>query len=134
MKSTALLFSNSLKGLIVSLRSLFCAKGVPIELSSNEGPEFTAGNTRAFKLWGVRHRLLSAYHPQSNGRAEAAVKSAKCMMKDNRKVNGELDHDRIVRAFLAHRNTPTDSTGLSPAHVIFGRQFQVHSRPRQVQQ
>merc|ERR1711911_543383 len=26
-------------------------------------------------------------------------------------------------AFLAHRNTPTDSTGLSPAHIIFGRQL-----------
>merc|ERR1711872_527480 len=73
--------------------------------------------------WGVRHRLSSAYHPQSNGRAEAAVKSAKRMMRDNTKPNGDLDHDKIVRAFLAHRNTPTDSTGISPAHVIFGRQL-----------
>merc|ERR1711872_713857 len=73
--------------------------------------------------WGVRHRLSSAYHPQSNGRAGAAVKSAKRMMRDNTRANGDLDHDKIVRAFLAHGNTPTDSTGLSPAHIIFGRQL-----------
>ena len=116
--------SAGAKGLVACLRSLFCAKGVPVELSSDGGPEFTAGKTRAFlERWGVCHRLSSAYHPQSNGRAEAAVKSAKRMMRDNTRPNGDLDHDKIVRAFLAHRNTPTDSTGLSPAHIIFGRQL-----------
>ena len=45
------------------------------------------------------------------------------MMRNNTKANGDLDHDNIVPAFLAHRNTPTDSTGLSPARVIFGPQL-----------
>ena len=71
------------KGLIACLRLLFCGKGVPVELSSDGGPEFTAGDTRAFlESWGVRQRLSSAYHLQSNGRAEAAVKTAKRMMRD----------------------------------------------------
>ena len=61
------------KGLISCRCSLFCAKGVPVDLSSNGCPEVTAGETRAFlESLGVRHRLLSAYHPQSNGCAKAA--------------------------------------------------------------
>ena len=65
------------RGLIGCLRSLFSTFGVPDELSSDGGPEFTAGLTMDFlKRWKVDHRISSAYHPQSNGRAEVAVKSA----------------------------------------------------------
>ena len=60
--------SAGAKGLVACLRSLFCAKGVPVEQSSDGGPEFTSGETRAFlERLGVRHRLSLAYHPQSNG-------------------------------------------------------------------
>ena len=62
-------------GLIRHLRSFFATFGVPEELSSDGGPEFSAGCTEAFfRLWGVRHRVSSAHFPQSNGRAEVAVK------------------------------------------------------------
>ena len=45
-------------GLIRHLRSFFATFGVPEELSSDGGPEFTAGCTEAFlRLWGVRHRV-----------------------------------------------------------------------------
>ena len=59
-------------GLIRHLRSFF---GVPEDLSSDGGPEFTAGCTESLhRLWGVRHRMSSAHFPQSNGRAEVALK------------------------------------------------------------
>ncbi|KAK2555623.1 hypothetical protein P5673_022644 [Acropora cervicornis] len=58
-------------GLIRHLRSFFATFGVPEELSSDCGPEFSAGCTEAFfRLWGVRHRVSSAHFPQSNARAE----------------------------------------------------------------
>lgn len=61
-------------GLVRHQRSFFATFGVPEELSSDGGPEFTAGETENFlRLWGVRHRLSSAGFPQSNGRAEVAV-------------------------------------------------------------
>ena len=118
------------KGLIACLRSLFCAKGVPVELSSDGGPEFTVGNTRAFlESWGVRHSLSLAYHPQSNGRAEAAVKSAKRMMRDNTKQNGSLDHDISRTPQYAHGLHRT----LARAHHFWpstARRFQVYHRSR----
>ena len=110
------------RGLIGCLRSLFSTFGVPDELSSDGGPEFTAGVTKDFlKTWSVRHRISSAYHPQSNGRAEVAVKAAKRLLRSNVGPNGSLDNDKLLRALLQSRNTPDPDCNLSPAQIIFGR-------------
>ena len=109
-------------GLIRYLRCFFTTFGVPEELSSDGGPEFTSASTEAFlKLWGVKHRLSSAYFPQSNGRAEVAVKTAKRLLRSNTGPTGSLNHDRFVRAMLQLRNTPDPDCKLSPAQIIFGR-------------
>ena len=109
-------------GLVRHLRSFFATFGVPEELSSDGGPEFTAGETENFlRLWGVRHRLSSAGFPQSNGRAEVAVKTAKHLLMSNTGPTGSLDHDRFLCAMLQLRNTPDLDRNLSPAQIIFGR-------------
>ena len=52
-------------GLIAHLRSMFATFGVPITLSSDGGPEFTAFTTSEFlKRWGVHPRISSAHFPQ----------------------------------------------------------------------
>lgn len=109
-------------GLVRHQRSFFATFGVPEELSSDGGPEFTAGETENFlRLWGVRHRLSSAGFPQSNGRAEVAVKTAKRLLMSNTGPTGSLDHDRFLRAMLQLRNTPDPDCNLSPAQIIFDR-------------
>ena len=70
--------------------------------------------------WGIEQRISSAYFPQSNKRAEVAVKHAKRMVRDSLGPGG-TDTDALARAILAHRNTPDQLTGLSPAQDIFGR-------------
>ena len=110
------------RGLIGCLRTMFSTFGVPEELSSDGGPEFMAGMTQDFlKKWKVYHRTSSAYHPQSNGRAEVAVKSAKRLLRANVEQNGSLDNDKLLRALLQLRNTPDPDCNLSPAQIIFGR-------------
>jgi len=55
---------------------IFVTFGVPVEISSDSGPKFSAKVTKDFlKRWGIHHRMSSAYHPMSNGRAELAVKA-----------------------------------------------------------
>ena len=109
-------------GLIKCLRSLFSVFGVPEELSSDGGPEFTSSVTKEFLTkWNVRHRISSAYHPQSNGRAEVAVKSAKRLLRSNIGPNGSLNSDALVTALLQYRNTPDPDCKLSPAQIIFGK-------------
>ena len=86
------------KGLISALRQNFTTYGVPEELSSDGGPEFSAKETQDFlKRWNVRHRMLSAYMASSNGRAELAVKSTKRLLRDNVGPGGTLNTDKFVR-------------------------------------
>ena len=107
-------------GLIAHLRNFFHMFGVPEELSSDGGPQFTALVTQEFlSKWGVRHRVSSAYFPQSNGRAEVAVKTAKRLLLDNIGHSGSLDNDRFLRAILQLRNTPDPDCKLSPAEIVF---------------
>ena len=117
--------SNTLAGaagLVRHLRSFFATFGVPEELSSDGGPEFTAGSIQAFlRLWGIRHRVSSVHFPQSNGRAEVAVKTAKCLLMSNTGPTGSLDHDRFLSAMLQLRNTPDPDCNISPSQIIFGR-------------
>ena len=88
-----------------------------MELASDGGPEFKVDATGEFLCrWGVKHRLSEAYHPQSNGRAEVAVKSAK-RLRPYRK----LDNDALLHALLQLRNTPDPDCNVSPAQIIFGR-------------
>ena len=109
-------------GLLRHLRALFATFGVPAEISTDGGPEFTAGCTETFlRQWGIRHRLSSAHFPQSNGRAEVAVKTAKRLLMSNTGPSGSLNHDGFLRAMLQLRNTPDPDCSLSPAEIVFGR-------------
>ena len=106
--------STGSKGLCTALRTLFSRVGVPEEISSDGGPEFVSREMLDFfSRWGIRHRLSSAYFPQSNGRAEVAMKSSKRLLEDNITTNGSLDTDEMVPALLQQRNTP--------AKILFGR-------------
>ena len=110
------------KGLCKALRRIFVTFGVPVEISSDGGPEFSAKVTKDFlKRWGIHHRMSSAYHPVSNGRAELAVKASKRLLMENIGSNGELNNDRMIQALLTQRNTPDPGCKLSPAQILLGR-------------
>ena len=93
-------------------------------MSNDGGSEFVADETKDFlQRWGVSIRQSAAYNPQSNGRAELAVKSTKRLIEDNVGTDGQLDTERFLRALLIKRNTPDPSTKLSPAEIVFGRKL-----------
>lgn len=71
--------------------------------------------------WGIDHRLSSVAYAQSNGRAEAGVKTAKRIIRDNISNNGSLDNDKI--ALLQYKNTRLPNIKLSPAQILFHRQL-----------
>ena len=111
------------KGLIDQLRISFTTFGVPEEMATDGGPEFTSGQTKQFlKDWGIHHRLNSVAFPHSNCRAEIGVKSMKRLITGNVGNSGDLNTDKFQRAVLAHRNTPDPLTKQSPAQIIFGPQ------------
>ena len=111
--------------LISASRDVFCMVGVPNTIWSDGGPQFCAKSYQDFlRRWGVAHRVSSPAYPQSNGRAEAAVKTTKKLIRrcwDAR--TGRLDPELWAAGILQHRNTPGPD-GRSPAEILFGRPMQ----------
>ena len=110
------------KGLINSLKQTFSTFGIPDEMATDGGSEFTASATKDFlRTWGIDHRLSSVAFPHSNCRAEIGVKTVKRLITSNTSPTGELDTDAFRVAILQYRNTPDPETKLSPAMCVFGR-------------
>ena len=99
---------------------------MPEELSCDGGKNLTSYEVREWlKGWGVRLRIFSAHYPQSNGRAECAVKAAKNLVANNTTASGALDIDKFLCANLAYCNSMIyPDTGKSIAQSLLGRHLQ----------
>ena len=74
------------------------------------------------KTWHVTYWVALAYYFRSNGRAEAAVRHAKRLLRYNVTESGNLDRDIFLSAML--RNIPDSNCKVSPAEIIYGQQLQ----------
>ena len=131
------MIDDTFKALAAEVRTYFGQWGVPQIIETDGGQPFSSEEFRWFlKRWGVKHRMSSAYFPQSNGRAELAVKTAKRLLQENTSRSGHLNTDQVTRALLQYRNTPgRGASQESPAQIIFGRPLRdglptpSHARP-----
>ena len=115
---------NGAAGLVDKLRATFNTFGIPEELASDGGPEFTASATGTYlREIGTHHRLSSVAFAHSNCRAELGVKTVKRLLTDNVGPNGNLNNNAFHRALLQYKNTPDRDTKLSPAMCVFGHQI-----------
>ena len=103
------------------LRFCFSRWGAPEQISTDGGTN--EDMTEFFKRWGATVRLSSAHYPQSNGRAEAAVKSAKRMLRSNVGASGSLNKDKVSLALLQYLNTPLRDIDKSLVQPATGRQL-----------
>lgn len=107
------------------LRSLFASYGMPEEVVSDNGPQFTSHEFEQFmSLNGIKHTLVPAYHPSSNGAAERSVQILKqALLKqvlDQEKGPCTVQH-RLSNFLLKYRATPHSVTGVSPAELFLKR-------------
>jgi hypothetical protein len=108
--------SKKIDDITYVLRQQFARHGIPAEVVSDNSPFNSASFAKFAQKWEFRHVTSSPGYPQSNGRAEAAVKTAKRIMQRAT----EAATDPLI-ALLEWRNTPNASSGLSPCQVMFGR-------------
>lgn len=115
--------TSTVSALIINtLREFFHRWGAPEEITMDGGPNLVSLEVRTWlNKWGVKYRLSSAYYPQSNGRAEAAVKTLKRLMEGNTGKNGSITNDQLAYALMQHRNTPIRGMDKSPAELALGR-------------
>lgn len=97
---------------ILHSKSIFARQGIPEEVISDNGPQFSAEVFANFSRdYKFQHITSSPYHPRSNGEAERAVKTIKSLLKKG--------GDPYL-ALLAYRVTPL-SNGYSPSQLLMGR-------------
>ena len=106
---------------IAILRELFSRYGLPMQLVSDNGPQFTSAEFQEFmKLNGVKHIRTAPYHPASNGAAERLVQSFKQSLKAS--ASSGLSMQRQLDNFLiTYRNTPHSITQEAPSKLFLGR-------------
>ena len=116
--------NTSTPQLITALRSAFCRTAIPDVLWSDGGPQFTAKAFQTFATqWGFTHQTSSPTYPQNNGKVEATVKSMKKILAASWN-HCQLNDNRLCRALLQYRNTPSRQDGLSPAQKLYGHPIQ----------
>uniref|UniRef100_A0A9J8B237 Gypsy retrotransposon integrase-like protein 1 n=1 Tax=Cyprinus carpio carpio TaxID=630221 RepID=A0A9J8B237_CYPCA len=93
------------------------AKGIPDIVISDNGPQFSSQEFQKFSdHWAFLHKTSSPGYPQSNGKAESAVKTAKRLMR-----KAQMSRQDPYLAILDHRNTPTHGLSTSPAQRLLSR-------------
>ena len=96
----------SAETVIRKLKKNFARPGIPEELVTDCGTQYTAESFKKFaNKWGFHHVTSSPGNHRANGAAEAAVKTAKRLFK-RCKAAGE---DPLL-GLLNLRNTPTEGT------------------------
>ena len=74
--------STTTEETIETLRGLFARHGLPKEVVSDNGPQFTSSEFVDFlKMNHVKQTLVPAYHPASNEAAEKSVQTVKNVLK-----------------------------------------------------
>ena len=103
--------TNTLSQTIIDhTKAHFARYGVPQICHTDNGPQFISKEYKQFcNTYGFNHTKSSPYYPRGNGRAEAAVKVAKSMLKKT---------DDLYAALLNYRNTPQQGHHYSPAQRL----------------
>ena len=102
-----------------TLPSLFPRLGLPDQIVSDNGPQFTPGVLKSFvKEKGIRRVTNAPYHLATNGLVERMVQSFKEAVKADK--SGRTVQHKLDRFLLAYRSAPHAVTGLSPSQMLLG--------------
>lgn len=105
--------SQSSFSTIETLKCIFGTHGIPKEIRSDNGPQFSSYEFRNFcNELDIKHVTSSPHFQSSNGAAERAVQTVKRLWRKS--VDKQL-------ALLDYRTTPLEEVNLSPSQLLMGR-------------
>ena len=108
---------------VATLRKWFAQFGMPIQLVSDNGPQFTFELFVEFmKSNGIKHIRTSAYHPSTNGGAERIVQTVKRGLKAAGIEKGDAEK-KLQEYLIGYRSRPTTTTNETPSKLFLGRKI-----------
>ena len=103
-------------------RNIFCRFGTPRVLISDGGSHFcNAQLQKCLEHYGVRHKIASPYHPQTNGQAEVSNREIKRILEKTVASSRKDWSMKLDDAFWAYRTAYKSPTGLSPFQLVYGK-------------
>ncbi|XP_020911108.1 uncharacterized protein K02A2.6 [Exaiptasia diaphana] len=103
--------------LVKQMKPIFATHGTPAVLTTDNGPNYASKEFKNFTIeWDIQHITISPHHHKSNGKAEAAVKTAKKIIKRAKKTGQDL-----WKGLLEWRNAITPGMNTSPAQRLMSR-------------
>ena len=106
------------------LQQIFSTHGLPLQIISDNGPQFVAETFQQFCMSrGIQHLTTAPYNPSSNGEVERFVRTFKLAIdKVNPSTVTELQ-DSVVNFLARYRSTPHSVTNQSPSEMLNGRRI-----------
>ena len=109
--------TSTSEDVIGKLKQHFARYGIPRIVYSDNGPQYASYCFKKFAdKWQFQHVTSSPGNSQSNGAAEAAVKSIKSMM-----LKCAENKEDPYLGLMSLRNTPTEGLTTSPSQRLLGR-------------
>ena len=106
--------SNANK-VVLLLKEIFSEHSIPKVLCSDNGPQYVSVQFANFSIsWGIAHETSSLHYPQSNGFAEACIKSVKHALQWTKYSGANLQ-----LTLLALWAMPINTTLPSPTELLY---------------
>ena len=115
--------STTAEKTIEVMRALIAHHGIPEQVVSDNGPQFTSDEFKQFMERNrIKHILSAPYHPASNGLAERFIQTLKRALKASDKSKRSI-HQRLAEFLFEYRATQHSTTGVSPAELFLKRKL-----------
>ena len=103
-------------------RNILNKYGAPRTIINDEGSYFANKLfAKLLSIYGVRHAMGLAYHPQSNGQAEISNKEIKNMLEKTVNTSKNNWSVKLDKALWAYRIAYKSPIRVSPHRIVFGK-------------
>ncbi|GJZ11474.1 reverse transcriptase domain-containing protein [Tanacetum coccineum] len=114
--------TNDARNVVNFLKRLFARFGIPKALISDRGTHFCNYQMeKAMKRYGVVHRFLTTYHPQTNGQVKNTNRVIKRILEKTIRNNRKGWSYKLDDALWAFRTAFKTPLGTTPFRIIYGK-------------